>query len=311
MTLACVVPILVSGQPASIFWFLFLAVSLHAGSTGANPTFNLVLVTSAPVIVVAYFVAVHNPGGALVALCIGAIGLYTYTTLSVAARRLSETIEERDRLAAQLGELQLQAERARIARDLHDGVGAELAALIWRARRLQAELDREGGGGELRALEERVYAGVDELRAIVWALRSAPLPLPEWLQQVQDRCRELCGDALVLRWESRLDALPEALQQPLARMIWECVRNAVRHARAQTITVALAATADALQLTVEDDGEGIPAARRDSKGGLANLAHRAAELGGTVALDTATGGRGTRVAIVVPRSTATHGKSTA
>lgn len=310
-TLGCIVPIMVSAQPSSIFWFLFLGVSLHAGTSGADPKLNLVLVASVPTILIAYFLAIGNAAGAGVALAIGTIGIYVYWTLSAAARRLSETIEERDRLAAQIADLTLQTERARIARDLHDGVGAELAALIWRARRLQAELDRSGGASELRELEERVYAGVEELRAIVWALRSAPLAIEEWKATLRERCAEMCGNDLRLRFECNLESLPDAMQQSLARLVWECARNAVRHAKATELAIVLRGDADALSVTVTDNGVGLPENHGDSKGGLRNLRTRTEELGGTIDFSTpSSAGQGTNIAIVIPLASAARGKTT-
>ncbi len=202
--------------------------------------------------------------------------------------------------------LQVQADRDRIARDLHDHVVQRLYATA-------LALDRVS-----RALEDvdpytaqRVERSVDELDATIAQIRStifglhddatAQVELGRRLAEVVRLATEGSGVRPDLRLRGDLDDLPPTLAADLLAVVRELVSNVVRHADATRVAVTVDAGDDdpgaAVRVAVADDGRGMPEVTVRS--GLANLAERAAWHGGR--LTTAGGPAGTEVTWAVPR----------
>ncbi|SFT61859.1 Histidine kinase-, DNA gyrase B-, and HSP90-like ATPase [Geodermatophilus amargosae] len=199
--------------------------------------------------------------------------------------------------------LQVQADRDRIARDLHDHVVQRIYATA-------LSLDRVG-----RALEDvdpyaalRVGRSVDELDATLRQIRSAIFGLhddaaPAGLAAgLADTVRQVTEGSEVqpgLRLRGDLDGLPSDLATDLLAVVRELVTNVVRHAAAGRLEVTVEAEAVAgspVRVRVADDGRGLPEVTVRS--GLANLAERAERRGGRL---TAAGGpSGTEVTWTVP-----------
>lgn len=220
-------------------------------------------------------------------LCVvaGAFGLLVLETRMRTSLRLEKAIEEREQALVELAELRVRDERVRIARDLHDGLGADLAAMAWRARRIQTELSRsdDRAAGELAGITQRATQGIDELRTVVWALRSPSRPWQEIVAYLRQRLGELCAGRVELQLECLTIHDPEVpgeVAAHMVRIVQEAVRNALRHGKPTRIAVRLALESPLL-IEVEDDGGGLPDdALERSEGGLANLRARARELGG-------------------------------
>ena len=213
------------------------------------------------------------------------------------ARRLRA--EFRRRLAAAR-----EAERAHVARELHDGPVQDLCAV-------QVALGGQGGSETTR---EAVNGVVGELRALCDELRPSALDafgLTAALAALADRAG-WAEAALDVRFRSDDaakvladgPALSDEKRLALYRIAQEALNNAVQHAEAARVEVALAADGPALVLTVEDDGVGPPAdAALDyaARGhyGLLGMQERADLLRATLAVGRGPLG-GTRVALTVP-----------
>jgi signal transduction histidine kinase len=200
--------------------------------------------------------------------------------------------------------LQVQADRDRIARDLHDHVVQRIYATA-------LTLDRVG-----RALEDvepyaarRVARSVDELDTILQQIRSAifglhddaaPAGLAAGLADTVRQVTEGSGVQPGLRLRGDLDGLPSELAPDMFAVVRELVTNVVKHAGASRVEVTVEAEDDAdspVRVRVADDGRGLPEVTVRS--GLANLAERAQRRGGRL---TAAGGpAGTEVTWTVPR----------
>ena len=235
----------------------------------------------------------------------GACGLQMTVELQKIGRRLSAEALEREALSAQLAALKAREERTRIARDLHDGLAAELTALNFRVdslSRMQRALDpasRDAFG----EIGERVQQALGELRSVVWAMRAPAQTWAEVMEYLERRCAELCGDGVRLRFEARDttgrdEPLSGPLRMTLARVILEAVRNAVRHGRPKNVVVRLERD-DELRISIEDDGVGLTApATRGEGTGMESMRARVELLGGTLQVESHLGG--TRIASVLP-----------
>lgn len=178
------------------------------------------------------------------------------------------------------------AERRRIARDLHDGLQSRLVLLAVQAGVVG------GPAGELR---EGLEVAIDELRALVHGVMPAELTergLPAAVEGLADR----------MPVEVRLEVvglerrLPPAVESTGFMVISEALVNAVKHARARDITVTLVRRAgDVLAIEVRDDGIGGAGPGH----GTRSIVDRVDALGGRLAIESPTGA-GTRVIVELP-----------
>ncbi|WP_327673359.1 GAF domain-containing sensor histidine kinase [Kitasatospora sp. NBC_00458] len=196
----------------------------------------------------------------------------------------------------------LLRERDRIARDLHD---LAIQRLFATGMTLQ---------GATRFIEhpeatDRVLRAIDDLddtartiRATIFGLRAREAgPYADGLRaravELVERAAGTLGFTPSLRMTGLLDAtVPATVADAVLAVLQEALSNAARHAAASAVAVSLTAGAD-LVLTVTDNGVGLPEGGRRS--GLANLAERAAELGGTFRARALPGG-GTELLWRVP-----------
>jgi len=275
----------------SAFWLLYLVHALNLGAVPFAPRFHGGLVALGPVIVAAIFFFVRDDvGSAGFALGVGLLGVATYMTQYRAAWRLAWLQVEREALLARAAETQLSDQQSRIARDLHDGLGASLVAMAWQAHALRA---RQGAGAldaELALIAERAARGVDEMRSAVWVLREPTRQWGDLAAYVVSRVRELPSDAPQLAVTTDCDdptrAVSGALAMSVLRVAQEAARNALQHARAKRIEFSLTLHADVIALRVCDDGRGFAPdeAQRVGRGGLLNVRVRVEEHGGVLTI---------------------------
>jgi len=293
-----------SGRGDSFFWLPALVHVMIVGGYGTHVRFNAALFATMPALTaVAFVVGRGDAGVAALSLGVGAIGCYIYWLSLSVSRRLAAVDAERARLAAALAETRVHEDRERIARDIHDGVGADLAALDWRLRGLRGDGASAALRGEVDELVGRLAHGSNELRTIVWALRTPSRRWSELVAYLRQRAAELCGDAIALEVVDKGDGgtAERSGEHALGylRAVLELVHNAVRHAGARRLRLVVRAGAAGLEATVEDDGRGLPADALDrAEGGLANLRQRVARAGGELEVATRPGG-GTRVQLAL------------
>ncbi|MEO1039460.1 MAG: ATP-binding protein [Pseudomonadota bacterium] len=203
-------------------------------------------------------------------------------------------------LAEQARERAILQERERLARDMHDGIGGQLASLL-------AQL--QGGRVDPPAIERAVQNGLRDLRLIVDSLDSAGDQLGDALLAFEDRARpQIEAAGLTLAWR-QTDGLDRTVTDPAAvlsvyRWLQEAVANVLRHAEARRIEIdisVLDASSEGLVISVRDDGRGFNPSEPGKPGkGLANMAKRAERLGGRLEFTKGLDGAGARVALVLP-----------
>lgn len=197
-----------------------------------------------------------------------------------ALRELSELRVTRERERA---ELRVTRERERIARDLHDGIGADLAAIAWRTARL-SHTGTDVPPSELSAVSGRATRSIDDLRGIVWALREPTRTWTDLCAFVESRVRDLAGPEaeVIVRASPSDTSLPGEDAVHIVRIVDEAVRNAHQHGHARRYVVTLRPF-PRLLVAVEDDGAGLPATVTRTSG-LGNLEQRARALGGRLSV---------------------------
>ncbi len=231
----------------------------------------------------------------------------------VAALRWWLTRPLRRRVRALELDQRVRAERERISRDLHDNVGAQVATLL-------ASIELAGlraGRGEtgplqhvLSGLRDEARRTIAQLRETVWSLRQEHISLRDLVGQVQDdlRNRQRAMTQPLLTCESAGDPSIELGSEKalhLFRIVQESVTNAIRHAGASTVRVAIASDSAGTRVSIHDDGV-FRAPPEDHQGsGLAGMRSRADEMGAT--LHCRGTAHGTTIEVVLP---AASGEST-
>ena len=201
-----------------------------------------------------------------------------------------------DRRMARLRELERL--RLRIARDLHDDVGANLASLA-----LIAEaMEKQPSFGDPADLKHIALQTIDALRDIVWFIDPARDRLGDLMTRMRDTAPLLLTgikfDFEVIVSNPDLN-LPPAFRRNVFPIFKEALHNAASHGRATRVGITLDCRNGVLRLRVEDDGIGFEEAKIIPGNGLRNLRRRAAEMNGEVRIQTAPG-RGTAVEFEAP-----------
>lgn len=191
-----------------------------------------------------------------------------------------------------LAQVAVQHERARLARELHDGLAQELAYITSESRRLAA-----GGADSLVVAAERA---LEESRAAISGLtRPADQPLEVALSEAAYSLGYRTGLEVIVVAEPGVDADPD-VRHALLRIMREAVINAGRHGQAKRVRVSLKGPGP-IVMTVADDGRGIDpnGVRRPDSLGLRSMLERAENLGGRLTVDSRAG-EGTTVVVVLP-----------
>jgi signal transduction histidine kinase len=197
-----------------------------------------------------------------------------------------------------------EEERLRLRRDLHDGLGPTLAALVFKIG-----LIRDGIGGDadrtselLRELSGETQAAIADIRQLVYGLRPPALDELGLVGAIREQAEYVAastGLAIVVK-SDELPKLPPAVEVAAYRIAIEAVTNATRHAAASRCTITLRLDCR-LELEIADDGRGLPTTLRAGVG-LRSMRERATELSGSFAIDAAPQG-GTRIRVSLPVGT--------
>jgi signal transduction histidine kinase len=198
-----------------------------------------------------------------------------------------------------------EAERSRVARELHDDISQQIAfALI----DLQM-VGRTGGGGDdgqeslLRRATASVQSIAKSVRDLSHRLHPATLGLTGLVPAIRSLQQDLStAEVAVTFVEEDLpkQLLPNDVALALFRVVQEGVRNAVSYSGAREVVVRLAAGAEGLRLVISDNGSGFDLHARLGSGlGLISMRERLDAIGATLTIQTAPG-QGTRLDIVLP-----------
>ena len=199
------------------------------------------------------------------------------------------------------------AERTRIAREIHDNLAQEMSGLSVQLE-VVARTMPPGADAAMSSLDRarrQVRHGIAEARRYVWELRSPALENKDLPAALAETARRLTHDTPVhaqVEVNGTFRPLAQAVEGNLLRIGQEAINNAVKHAHAQRILVNLVFDARRVQLIVRDDGRGFDnhaGNGRDGHFGLIGMHERAAQLGGTLSIQS-TADSGTEVVADVP-----------
>jgi signal transduction histidine kinase len=226
------------------------------------------------------------------------------------ARRLEEA-ERREALRSELYRRVVgaqEAERQRIARELHDETGQSLTAIGMGMRAVGGTLaaDPDKASQRLRELESLVDRSLNELQRLIADLRPSHLDdlgLPAALRWYAGEVQNRTPLKISVEVFGEPRALPAAVNTALFRIAQEALTNVVRHSGAASARVRLRFRETALDLQIADDGRGFdprPIGERERPAwGLMGIEERATLLGGKASIRSRPG-EGTEIDVTVP-----------
>lgn len=233
----------------------------------------------------------------------GALLVMTFTAAVIAAVRYVSFRRLRQQMRSLEQQAVLDKERARIAKDLHDDLGARMTQMT-----LVLELalqQRPEPNAVIGTVQDGLVAArevIKSLDAAVWAVNPANNTLPElvayigqfgmeFLQQANIRC------ALDLPDHPPERPVSAELRHSLFLIVKEALNNVVRHAHASEVRLQISINDDALDLLIADNGRGIERKPDDtSADGLRNMRQRAEELNAQFQIESAPGA-GTKISV--------------
>ncbi|HKN99557.1 MAG TPA: GAF domain-containing sensor histidine kinase [Pseudonocardiaceae bacterium] len=193
-----------------------------------------------------------------------------------------------------LRELDVLADRDRIARDLHDHVIQRLFGVGLALRGVHRRVASPDVARRINDSIDQLQEIVNEIRTTIFDLHAGTVGVPRLRQRLHGAIAELTtedGPRTSVRLAGPLDLVPVDLAEHAEAVVREAVSNAVRHAAAANLSVAVSVRDD-LVIEVTDDGTGLPESIVFS--GLANLRRRAERVGGRFVVERPES-RGTRV----------------
>ncbi len=218
---------------------------------------------------------------------------------------VAHDVTERNRAERALQDVR-EAERNRIARELHDSILQDIVYALQEIQVLQVT-SANGGDPALQESADALRRSVEGLRGAIFELRlkeTMERSFVSSLKNLVDLNRRMARGRyeldLVVR-DGVPRSLPEGYGQELVRIVQEALTNVRRHAAASHVRVELGVEGDALYAEVRDDGSGFDPGESQTGIGQYSMRQRALDLGGEVEVESGPS-RGTRVLFRVPLS---------
>jgi ligand-binding sensor domain-containing protein/signal transduction histidine kinase len=213
----------------------------------------------------------------------------------------------------------IERERARIARDMHDELGARLTRISFQgATALRSLDDRAEAERQVGSMAETARDLVASLDEIVWAVDPGNDSLENLANYISRYASELCADGplscdLVIPAKLPDHKLPTDVRHNIFLAVKESLNNALKHSGGTQVQISVQAGDDELEVVIADNGQGIHQPRpgesndrtRRTGHGLGNLHDRLAAIKGRCEVESLPG-QGTRVRLIVPLCSAPH-----
>jgi two-component system, NarL family, sensor histidine kinase DegS len=202
-----------------------------------------------------------------------------------------------------------EAERSRLAREVHDGPAQALSNGIFQVEIIERLLDRDErlARQELKALRDTMTRELRAVRAYLSQLRPpllADLGLSGAIKEAAEQIASVIGLPVEVEIDPHIDALPESVEVVILRVVQEALQNVRKHASPRKVRVTAVRDGKAWVIEIRDDGVGFDPDRRPSSGrrsfGLQFMRERAELIGGRFEVRSRPE-LGTVVRLVIPR----------
>ncbi len=227
-----------------------------------------------------------------------AFGIIRVTVHIIYQRRLKKSLQVIEY------QMQLEKERARISRDIHDEVGASLTkiAILTELAKRQA-MHNPAVEEPLLKITELSRDAIDNFSEIIWAVNPKNDKLPNAVAYIREYIQKTLHDTPVECTIEYPEEIPSAvlsaeIRRNIFLVIKEAIHNVAKHSRATHVRVRMEADDQHLKYEIEDNGIGIRIDKNNKNGnGLTNMKSRISEIGGEFNIES---GSGTKVIFVVP-----------
>lgn len=230
------------------------------------------------------------------------LGLYlrhknTKVKKQLAEHKIAQLEQEKQLIATQAVLEGEAAERIRLSRDLHDGLGGMLSAVKLNLFDIKQGVIVEAEDiSRFNKVMEMLDKSMHELRRVAHNMMPESLSRYGLKVSLEDFCRSFSKVHFhFFGTEKRLDSKAETT---IYRVVYELVNNAVKHANAKNINVQLVQESDRISVTVQDDGIGFNLQATNSGNGLQNIENRIKAVNGTIHIFSAPD-KGTEIAIEI------------
>lgn len=192
----------------------------------------------------------------------------------------------------------LERLRLRIARDLHDEVGANLGSISLLAQIMEKDPSRNDAA-QVRGIALQT---IETLRDIIWFIDPTHDNLSDLVTRLQETARVMLSavrHTFEASGDFRQAGLSPAFRRNVPALFKETLHNLLKHSGATEVSIVVSRVEKGFQFRVRDNGSGFDPGIRSSGNGLKNLKRRAEEIGGQLTIETAPGA-GTTVTLSVP-----------
>lgn len=206
------------------------------------------------------------------------------------------------RLHERLKSIAIVEDRDRIARDLHDSIIQDLFAVGLSLQGLSERVADDSSSAVLDTAVDQLHSSVETLRKYIYELRAADEfreKLSGQLAGLVERMGNAYPTRISLDLRGDVDGIELRVAEELLKLVTEAVSNALRHSRAEDVTIEATRDADGLTISVVDDGAGFDIEKVDRGMGLISMRERVLRLGGEFHIE-AMPGKGTAVSIRLP-----------
>jgi signal transduction histidine kinase len=240
--------------------------------------------------------------GMVISVVMGTLIDRTITETQQRGALIEQLEASRAEVARLSHEAGIAAERARLAREIHDTLAQGFTSIVALVQAVESELDGEQSKarGHLTLAARTARDNLAEARALVAALSPSALdgrPLEEAVRRQVERLGEETAITATYRTVGEPAELPTAVEVVLLRAVQEALANVRNHSRASSVIVTLRYAGSAVTLSVVDDGIGIGGPEGF---GLRGMRARAEQVSGTLVV-IGLPGKGTRLELEVPR----------
>ncbi len=234
-------------------------------------------------------------------LAILAVVLIVWLIYRNRVSHLREIAETKTKFSRQLIESQ-EAERKRIAAELHDGLGQNLVVIKNRAMLgIKKGDDKERVAKELNSISESASQALDEVREITNNLRPQLLDRLGLTKAINSMLKKIAD---VIEIESEIDNIDKIFNEneeiSIYRIVQESLNNVIKHSNATTVSVKIKQTENNVLIIIDDNGKGFEVENVSFGLGLVGLKERAQLLNGELRIDSRIG-EGTKIQVAIDR----------
>lgn len=185
---------------------------------------------------------------------------------------------------------ELQEQRLSISRDLHDNIGAQLTFIVSSVDNIKYAFPVIDASlnNKIDTISDFTKATIQELRDTIWAMNSSEITFEDLHSRILNfitkaqKSQEHIAFKFLIQPQLKQIKLTSVEGMNVYRTIQEALNNAIKHAKAQNISVEITQESDFVQIVIDDDGTGIDEQRIVKGNGLLNMTKRIEEIGGQI-----------------------------